>query len=489
MISSGKPQRLNEYTQLVRNCSSAMVLPTRLLSAALFAITLPASGSVVAQSLQLRPEKPQPSVPQLKSDSSPAPRATPILPSGTCFQVEISRNYPMKAGEALEGRLVYPLYFDGNLVVAANTPVRGTVVELQPDRKARWHARLRGDLTPFHIANVRFDQLALPEGQRAIQTSGVVTGAPVLRLYAPGAAPKRSFIRKNWDIAKARLHEQVAFFTDPGRGQRALEILYHQLPYHPEHIPAHTAWTFEISAPLTLSDLPKSAASPSEPTTIPGRPEVWSVRALLVSEVTSATAKPGDLVEALVVEPVFDKDRQLVVPQGSLLVGRVTTTKSARSFGRNGKLRFTFQQVRFPHDAGAPATDQPVQGALSGATAQSTAGLTLDAEGTVSPKSQSSVIAPLLLSMLAGRALDNDGNLTVQTGVSSNGFGLIGRVVGLAARNRNIAAGLGFYAAALSTYENFLRPGHDVDFPKDTRIEIETTPLRAPVLKPDPPTE
>jgi hypothetical protein len=91
--------------------------------------------------------------------------------------------------------------------------------------------------------------------------------------------------------------------------------------------------------------------------------------------------------------------------------------------------------------------------------------------------------------MLAGRALDNDGNLTAQTGVASNGFGLIGRVVGIAARNRNIAAGLGFYAAALSVYENFLRPGHNVDFPKDTRIEIETTPLRSPVLKPEPQSE
>jgi hypothetical protein len=47
------------------------------------------------------------------------------------------------------------------------------------------------------------------------------------------------------------------------------------------------------------------------------------------------------------------------------------------------------------------------------------------------------------------------------------------------------AAGLGYYAAALSVYENFLHPGHDVLFAKDTRIEIETTPLRAPVLKPD----
>jgi hypothetical protein len=104
--------------------------------------------------------------------------------------------------------------------------------------------------------------------------------------------------------------------------------------------------------------------------------------------------------------------------------------------------------------------------------------------GTIAPRNQSSAIAPLLLTVLAGRALDDDGNFTAQTGVASNGFGLVGRVVGVAAGNRNLAAGIGYYAAALSFYENFLHPGRDVVFPRNTRIEIETNPLRAPVLTP-----
>jgi hypothetical protein len=466
-----------------------MVLSNRLLPAALLAIALLAPATLAGQTLQHRPENPAPTSPQAKSETPSPALAKPVLPLGTCMQVETQRNYPMKAGEKLEGRLVYPLYVDGNLVIPANTAVQGTIVELDPDRSSRWHARLRGDLTPFHIAKVQFSQITLQDGPFAIQSNGTVTGAPVLRLFAPGASPKRSFIQKYWGVAKARLHEQVAFITDPGLGSRALDMLYHQLPYHPEHIPAHTAWTFELAAPLALPEPPRATAAPSNPTTVSGQPsgqlEVWSVHALLISEVTSANAKPGDPVRALVVEPVYDKRHQLVVPQGSMLVGKVTTAKSARSLGRNGKLRFTFQQVRFPQGIGLPAADQPVQGALSGATAQGTNGLSLDAEGTVTPKSQSSVIAPLLLTMLAGRALDEDGNLTAQTGVSSNGFGLVGRIVGIASGNRNIAAGLGFYAAALSTYETFLRPGHDVDFSKDTRIEIETTPLRAPILKPE----
>ena len=457
-------------------------------AAVLGSITLLSADAIAAQTLQQRPLA-QPAPPANTAPSpNPVPPAPlkPILPAGTSLQVEILRHYPMKAGEAIEGRLVDPIYFQGEMVVPKDTVLHGTITTLLPDSKSRWHGRLLGDFTPFHTAKVQFNELMLPGGPVAFTTQGPTTGATVLHLSAPGATPKQSLVKREWTQARDRLHQQIAFFVDPGLGDRALQILYHQLPYHPERIPAHTAWTFELAEPLPLPDQPAatSEAAPSAPAA-PGKPETWSVRALLSAEVTSATAKPGDPVLALVVAPVFDKDRQLVVPQGSMLVGRVTGAKAARSLGRNGKLRFSFQQVRFPAGTGSVTPDRPVEGALAGATAESSQGLSLDAEGTITPKSQSSVIAPLLLTMLAGRALDNDGNLTAQTGVASNGFGLVGRVVGLAAGNRSLAAGLGYYAAALSFYENFLHKGHDVVFPKDTRIEIETTPLRAPILKPE----
>ncbi len=450
-------------------------------SAVLAGAVLFSSIGAAAQTLEHRPpaNKAVPAESSAGSRDLPGPR---VLAAGTSLQVEIVRPYPMKAGQAVEGRLVYPLYVNGKLAVSEGTPVHGAVIALQPDAKERLHGRLQGDFTPFHEARVQFTELVLPEGAMPITTSGASTGAMVLRLTAPGARPKQSLLAREWSQAKARLHEQIAFFTDPGLGDRARQMLYHQLPYHPERIPAQTSWTFELARPLALPDTPAAepphAAEPARPA---GSPETWSVHALLTAGLSSATAKPGDPVRALVIEPVLDKDQQVAVPQGSTLVGHVTTARAARALGRNGKLRFTFQQVQFPESAAA----RPVQGALAGATTQGPQSLNLDAEGTVSPKNQSSAIAPLLLTMLAGRALDNDGNITVQTGVASNGFGLVGRVVGIAAGNRNFAAGLGFYAAGLSFYQNFLRPGHDVIFPKDTRIEIETTPLRAPVLKPE----
>ena len=443
-----------------------------------------ATEAAGAQTLRHRPPAAPPVAKALAPKAAaPVMPQKPVLPQGTSMQVEIVRHYPMKAGETLDARLMHPIYAGGKLVVPQDTPVRGRVVALKPDEKTRWHARVWGDFTPYHTAEIRFDKLMLPSGPVPFTTKGVVTGAPVLRLAA-GPATKHSLISRAWTQAKARVHDQIAFFTAPGRGDRLKQMLYSQLPYHPERIPEHTAWSFELAQPLALPFPPANLAQQQDPASSkPGKPEMWSVHALLTTGVSSATAKPGDPVRAVVVEPVYDRNKHLVVPQNSILVGKVTLAKAARSLDRNGKLRFAFQQVRFPPGTMSATTNRAVQGNLAGATGASAHSLSLDAEGTVSPRNQSSVLAPILLSMMAGRALDQD-NMMVHTGVASNGFGFIGRFVGMASGSYNVAAGIGFYAAGVSVCQNFLHRGADVVFPKDTRVDIETSPLRAPVLKP-----
>jgi hypothetical protein len=413
-----------------------------------------------------------------------ATRSSPILAAGTTLQVQLSRSRPMKAGEPLEATLLHPLFVDGKIVVAKGSLVEGQVIALAPDRHTRTSARLHGDFTPFHQPQVRFNELVLPDGSNVpLDAPAVNNGAPVLELSSPGVQPHRSIVSKGWNEVKNRTLQQIGFFTEPGFGDRALQLLYHQLPYHPEQIPAHTAWTFELAQPLTLpgpsnGTLEAESGRKASPNA-PAGPEVWFVNALLKNPASSATSKVGEPVRALVVEPVYDRTHTLVVPQGSTLVGRVSVAKPAQSLGRNGKLRFSFQQILFPEGSG-----QSVDSALAGATTDKRQDLSIDAEGTVTPKNKSSVIVPLALTLLAGRALDTDGNQTLQAGVASNGFGIIGRIVGTAVGSRELAAGIGYYAAALSIYENWLTPGRDVVFPLDTRIEIETSPLRATVLKP-----
>lgn len=416
------------------------------------------------------------------------------IPSSTPLSVELLQHVPMRTGEPLEGRLLYPVYVENRIAVPAGTVLRGSVIQLDSDRSRRIHSRLRGDFTPFHVPVVRFDQLVLPDGAlQSIVSDSVNDGVPILRLSPPPGKPKGSFIRRQIAEEKQRVKDAVALFTKPGRGDRLVQFIYTQLPYHPERIETATSWTVELAQPLDLTvknDPREDAIDPVvhdeskqgvkaklDATKPPSDQNIeWRLRAYLQQTISSAHEKPGDTFQALIAEPVFDANHTLLVPQGSVLVGQITQAKAARSFGRQGKLRFRFRELKFPS-----GFSQPVEGTLAGADSNKSANLQMDSEGGIQPRSQNRVIAPLVLTLLAGRALDNDGSQVAQSAVASNGFGIVGRVIGMAASSRNVAAGIGIYGAALSFYDLWLARGHDVVFVKDTRIEITTTPTRSPI--------
>lgn len=396
------------------------------------------------------------------------------LPSGTILQVELLQHAPMKSGEPLRAQLIYPVYSNDRLVLAAGTIVSGQVTSLEADRPARMHARLYGDFTPFHTPHVDFDKLQIA-GQDIAFSATAMGGVPVIRLARPNSSQHHGFIASQWHQSWAALHDSVRFVTAPGRGDRLLQFVYHQLPYHPERIPIHSEWTLQLTHPLNLP-----AEAIQSPEISADHAKKHLVEALLTSELTSSTAHTGDAVTAVVVEPFADANNHMTFPQGATLAGKVTEARAARVFGRSGRLRFAFYQVRLPASKG-----QQVEGSLAGATASQTQDLSMDAEGGVTPRSRSNPIVPLGLALLATRALDfDDPDLVMQSSVASNGFGLVGRVVGTAAGSRELAAGIGFYAVALSTWANYIRPGQNVVFPKYTRIEIELNPVRDNIIKP-----
>jgi hypothetical protein len=411
-----------------------------------------------------------------------------IVP-GTPLSITLPQHSPVRAGEQLDGRLLYPVYVGNSVVLPSNSTLRGRIVRLDSDRGRRIHARLRGDFTPFHIPVVQFDQVVLEHGAvQAISCSNAKDGMVILRLSPPPGQKKGSLISRQWSDLKQRVKETTALFTAPGRGDRLVQFVYTQLPYHPQRIEAGTTWTVELSQPLRVQVDDGAPIATLDPTigaqnglsTGPKADSVekpdnqaneWHLRAYLRQTISSAKAKPGDTFYAYVAEPVFNSDHAVVVPEGSLLTGEITQAKPARSFARQGKLRFHFKELKLPS-----GFSQPVEGTLAGVDSDKSAHLQTDPEGGIQPQSQNRVVIPLLLTLLAGRAFDDDESQTLNNGVASNGFGIVGRVVGIAASSRNVAAGIGIYGAALSFYDLWLAHGHDVTFPKNTRVEITTTP-------------
>lgn len=399
------------------------------------------------------------------------------IPANTPLSIQLEQHVPMKVGESLEGRLLYPVYVDNQIALPAGSRVRGTVLQLDSDRSRRIHARLRGDFTPFHIPVVRFDELILPDGElAAVVSDRAKDGAPVLRLSPAPGAKTGSMVSRQIAAEKQRIKDTAAQFTAPGRRDRLVQFIYTQLPYHPERIETGTAWTVDLAQPLDLKLIDQQQLDAHEKPPGASAATEWRLRAYLQETISSAQRKPGDTFEAVVSEPVFNAEHAVVVPQGSVLVGEITQTKPARSFGRQGKLRFRFRQLRLP-----TGFSQPVDGTLAGVDANRAANLQIDPEGGIAPKPQNRVLLPLVLTFLAGRGLDDDGSRIANGAVASNGFGIVGRIVGIVASSRNVAAGIGFYGAALAFYDVCLARGHNVVFAKNTRIEVTTRPSRSPM--------
>ena len=289
----------------------------------------------------------------------------------------------------------------------------------------------------------------------------------------------------------------LAAFIAPGKGDRLLQFIYSQIPYHPQRIEKGTSWTIEASAPVEVSGQPTLSEAPAtepphnphfwdvQPTPQAPPPEsgTWVVQANLNESITSDTSHNGQSIKAIVAEPIYNPDHTVAVPQGATLVGEVTRAKAARRFGRTGVLSFNFSQLVLPN-----AETQTVETRLTGA--DSAQDIALNSEGQAKSRPQDKVSIPLLLSLMASRPLDQDHHgefdQTGKNGIGgAAGLGLVGTVVGLAGGSPYAAAGIGYWGAARAFFSRWIAPGKNISFPKDTRVVVEVTPRRSAPIKPD----
>jgi hypothetical protein len=59
---------------------------------------------------------------------------------------------------------------------------------------------------------------------------------------------------------------------------------------------------------------------------------------------------------------------------------------------------------------------------------------------------------------------------------ATQSLGILGFIIGTAAGQCNIAAGIGYYGAAISIYERWIKRGREVTLSRDTRLVLQTRP-------------
>ena len=451
-------------------------------------------GLCIAQTLKPRPPagtQQNEDKPATQKESDSADRSPIMMPltveEGTPIKVALDSEVRIRAvGQTIHGRTIEPVYAFDKLLIPIGTVVNGKVVAIDPVPKmTRTMQAANGNFSPVRKVHVQFDDLVMADG-KTVALHTVASPAPdgVLRFVSANEAEKkknkvqeaasnkvsatRQAIHQQWSDLQNKIHE-------PGKMHKVKRIVLAQLPVHPQYLDAGTSFNANLLQPLNFGT---EAVMPGAMSDIGAPPPTGSVvHARLETALSSATAKVGDPVEAMITEPLLASNH-LILPEGSLIKGSVMRVAPARRLGRNGQLRILFREVAPPN-----GIEQKVETNLEGVAVAKGEHLKLDNEGgaeVTTPRTRYLITGIQVMLAATQASPDRDagqggpsvGEAGGGAASGASGFKLVGMVVGIAAHSRVVSAGFGSYGAAMSIYYHFLARGRDVVYPKDMAMVI-----------------
>lgn len=406
------------------------------------------------------------------------------VPAGTPIRIALSNRVRIaREGTPVDGKVTDTVYAFDQAVIPAGSKVRGHVARVAPVSKMRrTMAFADADFSPPHQYTVTFDKIILGDGRELPVVTTATRGtqnAIHLASDPARAAKRRSAAAKAVDSAKQQVkdtyHRAVTEIKSPGKMHRAKQYLLAQLPYRRQYLEPGTRFNADLETPL---DFGPATRIPGQLGSVGMEPAPdTTLHARLTAEVSSATATHGTPIEAVLTEPVFNADHQLLLPANSRIMGEVTHAKPAGKLHHNGELRVVFEKIETPE-----GLVQAMHGSLEGVEVDSTANMKLDSEGGAHTTDSKSRYLSTGLSLLVaaaashpesdGGAPDGAADPGARGIAGGSGFKLVGAVISLASNSKVFSSALGFYGAGMSVYSHFLSRGKDVVFPKDTPVEI-----------------
>ncbi len=465
------------------------------LARAFFTILLTFTCACILQA-QLEPQEAP--VPHLTSGSERKPAtasSNPAQPAaaqtvaltvakGSPLQVALDQEVRVKkVGQLVHARIVEPVYAFDHIVVPVGSEIIGEITNIEAlSGSKRTLAVLNADFTPLRKVEVGFNELVLADGRHfPLHTSVTPGSGQVIELVTAASAQKeekkdgvkdmasertkqaKQQARQEWDNAMKQL-------KTPGKFRRLERYGEAQLPVHRQYIPAGTVYFAELQDALDFGS--EVMTAPTASSIFGAPPEGSVVHARLVTPLSSATAHKGQEVEAVLSQPLMDGER-LILPQGSRLKGTVRQAEPAHRMKRNGQLRIAFSEL-VPPDG----VEQKVVATLEGVQAGKNANVKLDSEGGAeATTSKSRYLATALSVGLAGAVEFGDGPWSPEhsggrAADGANGFKVVGMVMGALVRSRAFGTTMGAYGAAASVYSHFIARGREVEFPKNTAMQI-----------------
>jgi len=259
------------------------------------------------------------------SSGSQAGKAGAVGPSDSSLYVKIQLNGPLKVsalkpGDVVEGKLSRDVYSGDLELFAAGNRVRLTVDKLERRRRVPndhwpWVINL---FTPRHENYPTFQSasVSLPDGREIPLEVSLISIGNEVSVHAPAAATAK-----------------------PEAKQKAQP-------------------TVTVEARLMTNDL--VAANPDGELNASQKGPVMlaagtKAKIILLGGVSAGKSRPGDSFQARVVEPVR-LDSRVLLPEGTLLEGKVVRSTPPRMLSRAGSLLLAFTDLTLPGAVGIPAS-------------------------------------------------------------------------------------------------------------------------------------
>lgn len=403
-----------------------------------------------------------------------------IVTPGRTLRVALDRRERVQGvGQPVTATLIEPLYCYDRVVAPVGTKALGRVEKLEAVSKTtRARAMMGGDFTPLRDTLLQFDTLMMPDGN-TLRIAARVKSVAENVAFRAAEAPKSKKARVV-EAANQQVKSAIEPFTAPGKKDRLKDWALSRLPYHPQYLRKGTVYTVELLEPLHFGTAVSTEWAPEG--TMPPPESVLDAR--LMTSLDSVSTPKGTPIRAVLTQPLFSSDRKLILPEGTELRGEVTFTKQAKSFRRNGQLRFLFETVHLPEKGPEKLLASLQSTELGGNT------VAIDEEGGARvTNSKTRFIAPVISLFAVHAATNRDvidageiGNAAPINGANVGGraiagfFGLgaVGMVV--AQISRPVATTLGVIGFAETAYRNLIRKGSEMKFPADTPIRLQLSP-------------
>jgi hypothetical protein len=186
-----------------------------------------------------------------------------------------------------------------------------------------------------------------------------------------------------------------------------------------------------------------------------------------LTPINSSTSAAGKQIEAVVSQPYYQADYQLLYPTGTKIIGTVEKATSAGWMKKNGSIVFAFRLVQMPD-----GTTRDIHSTVGGIQAERSEGLDVGKEGEIRATTSNfaRVLAPVSLIGPSRAVADSTTQKTAWSrfGEGRKAFGLLG--AGAAQASVGTAIGFGYFGAAKRLCDAFLTKGSNVELPVNTPI-------------------